>query len=72
MSEVLLYSRFVRTRLVPYRATSLIGKRPPIRTLQGYLVYKKTHPPRTLQQDYAYGPMAVLGGGRFLMGKLPL
>jgi len=31
--------------------------------LQGYLVHKKTLPPRTLQQDYAEGPVVVLGGG---------
>jgi hypothetical protein len=32
-------------------------------TLQGYLAHKKQHPPRTLQEDYAEGPMVVLGGG---------
>ena len=31
----------------------------------GYLAHKKPHPPRTLQQDYAYGPTAVLSGGAF-------
>ena len=31
-------------------------------TLQGYLAHKKQQPPRNLQQDYAQGPMAVLGG----------
>jgi len=30
--------------------------------LQGYLAHKKQRPPRTLQWDYAYGPMAVLVG----------
>ena len=31
--------------------------------VEGYLTYKKTPPPRTLQETYAYGPSAVLGGG---------
>jgi hypothetical protein len=31
-------------------------------TVQGYLAHQKTPRPRNLQQDYAYGPMAVLGG----------
>ena len=31
--------------------------------VHGYLAHKKTHPPRTLQQDCAYAPTAVLGGG---------
>jgi len=31
--------------------------------LQGYLAHKKTPPPRTLQEPYAWGPMVVLGGG---------
>ena len=35
------------------------------RALQEYLTDKKTHPPRTLQQAYAYGLMVVLGGGSF-------
>ena len=30
--------------------------------LKGYFAHKKQLPPRTLQQDYAYGPVAVLGG----------
>ena len=30
---------------------------------EGYLAHKKQRPPRTLQQQYAYGPMATLGGG---------
>ena len=29
---------------------------------QGYLAHKKLHTPRTVQQDYAWGPMAALGG----------
>jgi len=33
------------------------------RALQGYLAHKKHPPPRTLQWDYTYGPIAVLGGG---------
>ena len=31
--------------------------------LQGYLTYKKTHPPRTLPEAYAQGPTVFLGGG---------
>ena len=30
--------------------------------LQGYLVYKKQRPSKTIQQDYAKGPTVVLGG----------
>ena len=44
--------------------TEVHGRRT-IVALQGYLVHKKLHPPRTLQQDYAYGPTAVLRGGAF-------
>ena len=44
----------------------------PARVLQGYLAHKKLHLPRRLQQDYAFDPTAVLGGGRFLMSKIPL
>ena len=40
--------------------------------LQGYLAHKKPQPPRNLQYDYAYGPTAVLGGGRFLMSEVSL
>jgi len=36
--------------------------------LQGYLAHKKT--PHTVA--YAYGPTAVLGGGRFLISEVPL
>jgi len=31
--------------------------------IQGYLAHKKLRTPRTLQQDYTWGPMAALGGG---------
>ena len=31
--------------------------------LQGYLAHLKTPPPRTLQKDYAWGPVVALGGG---------
>ena len=31
--------------------------------VQGYLAHKKQRPPRSLQQDYAQGPMVVSGGG---------
>ena len=40
--------------------------------LQGYLAYKKTHPPNTLQQDHALVPKGVLRGWVFLMGEVPL
>ena len=41
--------------------------------LQGYLAHTKTFPPRTLQQDYAQGPMVVLwGGGLFDTSETPL
>ena len=36
--------------------------------LQGYLTYKKTHPPRTLPYAYAQGPGGVLGGWAFFNG----
>ena len=39
---------------------------------QGHLAHKKEPPPRTLQYDYAQGPMVVLGGGLFLMSEVPL
>ena len=35
----------------------------PLGPLQGYLAHKNPPPPRTLQQDYIEGRMAVLGGG---------
>ena len=31
-------------------------------SLQGYLAQKKKRPPRTLQEDLAYGPTVALGG----------
>jgi len=31
--------------------------------MQGYLAHKKQRPSRTLQQEYAVGPMVVLWGG---------
>jgi len=40
--------------------------------VQGYLAHEKQHPPRALQLDYAYGPMAVLGGGLFLISEVDL
>ena len=39
---------------------------------QWFLIYKQTHHPRTLPQAYAQGPRGVLGGGRFLVGEVPL
>jgi hypothetical protein len=35
--------------------------------IQGYLAHKKPYPHRTLQLDFAYGPMVVLGGGGFFL-----
>ena len=41
--------------------------------LQGYVTQKKTHPHRTLPQACSWGPMGVpRGGGRFLIGEVPL
>ena len=40
--------------------------------VQGYLAHKKQPFCRTLQWAYAWGPMVVLGGGRFLMSEVPL
>jgi len=34
--------------------------------VQKYLAHKKLPPARTLEQDYAWGPMVTLGGGCFL------
>ena len=31
--------------------------------MPGYLAHKKQRPPRTLQKDYAQGPMEALGRG---------
>ena len=42
-----------RTTFRPYRGTSFLRSTPPRKTLQGYLTYKKTHPPRTIPQAYA-------------------
>jgi len=40
--------------------------------LQGCLAHKKPPHPRTLQWDYAYAPVVVLGGALFLMSEVPL
>jgi len=40
--------------------------------LQGYVAHKKQPPPRTLQQDYAWGPIVLLREGSFLMSEVPL
>ena len=40
-------------------STKVCGIEEPV---QGYLTDKKTHPPRTLPQAYAWGPRGVLGG----------
>jgi len=40
--------------------------------LQGYLAHTEPPPHRILQKAYAWGPMVVLGGGRFLMSEVPL
>jgi hypothetical protein len=38
------------------------------RRIQEYLDHKKQRPPRTLQCDYAWGPMVALGGGGVAYG----
>ena len=38
--------------------------------LQGHLAHKKTHPPRTIPQAYAYAPVGFLGGWAFFMGEV--
>ena len=38
--------------------------------LQGYLAHEKQPPPRTVEKDYASGPM--VGGGLFIMSEVPL
>ena len=35
-------------------------------------IYQPPQSPRSLQQDYAWGPVVILGGGRFLMSEVPL
>ena len=40
--------------------------------IQENLAHKKLHPLRTLPKDFALGPVAVLGEGRFLMSEVPL
>ena len=40
--------------------------------LQGFLTYKKMHPPTTLPWVYAQGPMGVLWGWDFLMSEVHL
>ena len=57
-----------RTTLIP----SPPDFTPPLPTasnVQGYLAHKKPPPPRTLQQDHAYGSMGVLGGWAFSYGR---
>ena len=41
-------------------------------TLNGRYTGRPGSSPRTLQKDNAYGPMAVLGGGLFLMSEVSL
>ena len=38
----------------------------------GYLAHKTPRPLRSLQKNYAKGPMEVLEGRRFLMSEVPL
>ena len=40
--------------------------------VQGFLARQKTPAPGTLQEDYAYGPLAVLGEAYFLRSEVPL
>jgi hypothetical protein len=37
--------------------------------VQGYLTYKKTHPPRSLLQAYAWGPRVIPGGWASSYGR---
>ena len=39
---------------------------------QTHLAHKKELPPRTLQQDHAWGPTVLLGGGQFPMSEVTL
>ena len=41
------------------KTTQVQPSHPEPYTLEGYLVHKKLLPPRTLQYDYALGPMVV-------------
>ena len=50
------------------RAAIAIGRG----VLQGYFAHKRHPPPENLQQDYAQGHMAILGGGGcFLWARYP-
>ena len=46
---------------VPLGAVAFLPQKAEV--LQGYLAHKKQRPPRTLQSDYAQGPMVVPGKG---------
>ena len=63
--DCLICATFARQRIILHLAslppTSVCRKR--FRRLQGYLARKKLPPPRTLQYEYAQGPMAALTGG---------
>ena len=70
---------FFKVHLLPFRHTFWVAEIDRfgreghvVWMLQGYLAHKKLHPPRTLQQEYAEGPMVVLGGGGFVMSEVPL
>ena len=39
--------------------------------LQGYLAHEKQRFPRTLQPDYVWGQVVVIGGVLFLMSEEP-
>jgi len=62
MSEIPLHTlnAAVETRRgAPHQNNEYTSQTP----IQGYLAHKKQLPPRTLQQDFAWGPMAVLARG---------
>ena len=40
--------------------------------IQGYLAHEKQHSLRTLQWDFAQGPMGALWGGLFFIREAPL
>ena len=53
---------FFYERGTPVRAHQFEKPNKREKHLHGYLAHKKTNPPRTLPQAYAYGPSGVLGG----------
>ena len=67
MSEVLLQPPLTAA----HKHTLQQGQRHTSR-IQGYLAHEQMSPRRNLQKAFAYGPREFLGGGQFLMSKVPL